>query len=257
MKWEETGFPTINRQVAENRTRLETGHPNFQWEYRPLPDLGKGSPWLCAWAWQLSFLFRSWMGSHWWLDLLSGVALNWCCSSHYCIYKPKLFIVAFGAANFLVSYRLGVNGALNPFAAGWNIVISQRCSEPFTLLVSRKLSVAATEVGDWEVINWHSCSVTSEWWSSLDAVETFECAEEGWQEGGELGWRWDGWQESVSPTHPGPNLVPGGSAFSIRLAANFQPIGPNFAAKRARLQAYANSKWSPTWCKRYQPNKNK
>jgi hypothetical protein len=42
--------------------------------------------------------------------------------------------------------------------------------------------------------------------------------------------------DSSSPTHPRPNIIPGGMACSIRFDATSQPRGPSCAAKRARLR---------------------
>jgi hypothetical protein len=47
------------------------------------------------------------------------------------------------------------------------------------------------------------------------------------------------WDPSVSPTQLRPNLVPGGSTFSIRFATMSQEAGLSLAANRARLCEYA------------------
>lgn len=46
----------------------------------------------------------------------------------------------------------------------------------------------------------------------------------------------DSWGPSASPTQPRPNLVPGGSACSIRFATIFQAVGLSLAPNRATLR---------------------
>lgn len=61
------------------------------------------------------------------------------------------------------------------------------------------------------------------------------------------------WGGSPSTTHPGPNFVPGGNTRLIPFAAISHPIGPSFAANRAKLLAYACCCWSPI-CFSYEKN---
>jgi hypothetical protein len=50
---------------------------------------------------------------------------------------------------------------------------------------------------------------------------------------------------SCSPIHPCPKGTEGAKTLCNRLAATFQPSGPNLDANWDKLFAYANSAWYP------------